>query len=135
MCEGIVTSTERPDAVRHTHSILSPTTMLFHAFPGTPCYSMADSASANPPSSGPMPSDLTGVCRFVSSISSSSDIQPSETMGVLSVDARLVWLDWSCVDIVARTSWYRSSLASCAGKTAGGAGVPFCGTSANISTR
>lgn len=96
---------------------------------------MADSASANPPSRGPMPSDLTGVCRFISSISSSSDIQPSETMGVLSADACLVLLNASCVDIFARTSRYRSNLASCAGKAVDGVGVPFCGTRAKISTR
>lgn len=42
---------------------------------------MAESASANPPSSAPMPSDLTGVCPFISSTSSSSDVQPSEAMG------------------------------------------------------
>lgn len=82
-----------------------------------------------------MPSDLTGTCRFISSISSSSDIQPSETMGVLSADACLVLLDASCVDIFARTFRYRRILASWAGNTADGAGVPFCGTRANISTR
>lgn len=101
MEDDAVTKTQRSNAMEpqyakgmaksHVHSIIS--------------------ASANPPSSGPTFSDLTGLYPFGSSSLSSSDIQPSEIFGVLSVESGNAF-DWSFADIFASTSWYRNNRAS-----------------------
>ena len=106
MYEGIVTTLQHLYAVEHKYAIDGAG--IHHA--------IAVSASVNPPSSGPTSSDLTGLEPFISSTSSSSDIQPSEMFGVFSAGNCLVLLDSSLPDIFARTSWYRSNLASWAGK-------------------
>jgi hypothetical protein len=71
--EGIV-KPRRPNAVERSIPVITHNLVQ----------SVADSASANPPSSRPMPSDLMGVELFISSTSSSSDIQPSDMFGVAS---------------------------------------------------
>lgn len=96
---------------------------------------MADSASANPPNNGPTSSDLTGLYFFISSTSSSSDIQPSEIGWVPSTGGCFVLFDSSCVGILARTSWYRNSLASWPVNIVTGARGTFGGIMAKISTR
>jgi hypothetical protein len=98
-------------------------------------HAIAVSASANPPSSGPMSSNLTGLEPFISSTSSSSDIQPSEIFGVFSAGNCFVLPDSSWADIFARTSWYRSNLASWVGKVVVVVEGTFWGTIAKMSTR
>jgi len=97
--------------------------------------SITESASAKPPRIEPIPSDLTGLHVFISSPSSSPDAQPSEALGVFSFEWCFGVFDWLCADIFARTVWYRRNLASWAGRPEEGAGVEFCDTKANISTR
>lgn len=124
--EGRVSVAQRPYAVQHQYKIW---VFDFHVHSTV-------SASANPPSSGPTFSDLMSPSPWAaSSTSFSSDIQPSEIFGILSCERWFVLSISRFVDIFARTSWYRSSLASWAGNDVVGCGGALWGTSANISTR